>query len=35
MPSTSAVPREVLKQVRLIELRTRGWVDSLFSGEYH
>ena len=29
------VPREVLKQVRLIELRTRGWVDSLFSGEYH
>lgn len=29
------VPREVLKQVRLIELRTRGWVDSLFGGEYH
>jgi uncharacterized protein (DUF58 family) len=29
------VPREVLKQVRLIELRTRGWVNSLFSGEYH
>jgi len=29
------VPREVLQQVRLIELRTRGWVDSVFSGEYH
>ena len=29
------VPREVLRQVRLIELRTRGWVNSLFSGEYH
>ena len=29
------VPREVLRQVRLIELRTRGWVDALFSGEYH
>ena len=25
----------MLKQVRLIELRTRGWVDSLFGGEYH
>ena len=30
----AAVPREVLKQVRLIELRTRGPVASLFSGEY-
>jgi uncharacterized protein (DUF58 family) len=29
------VPREVLRQVRLIELRTRGTVNSLFSGEYH
>ncbi len=28
------VPPEVLRQVRLIELRTRGLVDSLFSGEY-
>lgn len=28
------VPREVLKQVRLIELRTRGLVDSIFGGEY-
>jgi len=31
---TGGVPREVLRQVRLIELRTRGWVNSLFSGEY-
>ncbi|HEX2094629.1 MAG TPA: DUF58 domain-containing protein [Longimicrobiaceae bacterium] len=28
------VPREVLRQVRRIELRTRGAVDSHFSGEY-
>ncbi len=28
------VPREVLRQVKLIELRTRGWVNSLFTGEY-
>jgi uncharacterized protein (DUF58 family) len=28
------VPREILKQVRLIELRTRGLVDTLFGGEY-
>ena len=35
-PDTAAngVPREVLRQVRLIELRTRGWVESLFGGEY-
>lgn len=33
--SMGAVPRDVLRQVRLIELRTRGWVNSLFSGEYH
>lgn len=26
--------REILRQVRLIELRTRGWVDSIFSGQY-
>jgi len=31
----SAVPREVLKQVREIELRTRGLVDAIFGGEYH
>lgn len=29
------VPRTILRQVRLIELRTRGWVNSLFGGEYH
>lgn len=29
------VPRELLDQVRRIELRMRGLVDSLFSGEYH
>ncbi|MEN8374100.1 MAG: DUF58 domain-containing protein [Gemmatimonadota bacterium] len=28
------VPREVLRQVRLIELRTRGLVDNIFGGEY-
>jgi uncharacterized protein (DUF58 family) len=33
-PSAQAVPREVLRQVKLIELRTRGLVNTLFSGEY-
>jgi len=28
------VPREILRQVRRIELRTRGLVDSIFGGEY-
>jgi len=28
------VPPEILRQVKLIELRTRGLVNSLFSGEY-
>lgn len=32
--TASGVPREVLRQVRQIELRTRGWVNSLFGGEY-
>lgn len=32
---SSGVPREVLRQVKLIELRTRGLVNTLFSGEYH
>lgn len=32
--STQSVPREILRQVKLIELRTRGLVNSLFSGEY-
>jgi uncharacterized protein (DUF58 family) len=29
-----AVPPEVLRQVKLLELRTRGLVNSLFTGEY-
>jgi len=33
-PTTQAVPREVLRQVKLIELRTRGLVNTVFSGEY-
>ncbi len=33
--TNGGVPREILRQVRLIELRTRGWVESLFGGEYH
>ena len=33
-PANKGVPREVLDQVRRIELRTRGLVDSLFGGEY-
>jgi uncharacterized protein (DUF58 family) len=32
---STTVPPEVLKQVKLIELRTRGLVNSLFTGEYH
>ncbi|MGH7575045.1 MAG: DUF58 domain-containing protein, partial [Longimicrobiales bacterium] len=32
--SGAAVPREILKQVRLLDLRTRGLVDSIFGGEY-
>jgi uncharacterized protein (DUF58 family) len=31
---TMAVPPEVLRQVKLLELRTRGLVNSLFTGEY-
>jgi uncharacterized protein (DUF58 family) len=34
-PGSGPVPREVLRQVRLIELRTRGIVNTLFGGEYH
>ena len=30
----AAVPPEVLRQVKLLELRTRGLVNSVFSGEY-
>jgi uncharacterized protein (DUF58 family) len=29
------VPQEILKQVRLIEISTRGLVNEVFSGEYH
>ncbi|MGD2218570.1 MAG: DUF58 domain-containing protein [Gemmatimonadales bacterium] len=32
--TTKTVPREILRQVKLIELRTRGLVNTLFSGEY-
>src|SRR5215510_6197123 len=32
---TVGVSPEILRQVRLIELRTRGLVNSLFAGEYH
>jgi uncharacterized protein (DUF58 family) len=32
--SSQTVPREILRQVKLIELRTRGLVNTLFSGEY-
>jgi uncharacterized protein (DUF58 family) len=31
---TVGVPPEILRQVKLIELRTRGLVNSLFTGEY-
>ncbi|MBC8278653.1 MAG: DUF58 domain-containing protein [FCB group bacterium] len=31
----SSITREILKKVRLIEIKTRGIVDELFSGEYH
>lgn len=34
-PGASAVPPEVLRQVKRIELRTRGLVNSRFTGEYH
>ena len=30
----TAIPPEILKQVKLLELRTRGLVNSLFAGEY-
>jgi uncharacterized protein (DUF58 family) len=33
--SAVAVPADVLRQVRRVELRTRRLVNSLFSGEYH
>ena len=33
-PPMRGVPPEILRQVKLIELRTRGLVNSLFTGEY-
>jgi uncharacterized protein (DUF58 family) len=30
-----AIPSDVLRQVKLLELRTRGLVNSVFTGEYH
>src|SRR3954464_4241619 len=32
--ASPSVPPEILRQVKLLELRTRGLVNSLFSGEY-
>ena len=29
------IPREILKQVRRVEIATRGLVNEVFSGEYH
>jgi uncharacterized protein (DUF58 family) len=33
-PAPRSVPSDILRQVKLLELRTRGLVNSLFSGEY-
>ena len=33
-PAIAGVPPEILRQVKLLELRTRGLVNSLFTGEY-
>jgi uncharacterized protein (DUF58 family) len=33
-PPSKGVPVDILRQVKLLELRTRGLVNSLFSGEY-
>ena len=33
-PSKTGVPTDILRQVKLLELRTRGLVNSLFTGEY-
>src|SRR5438132_2308995 len=33
-PMSAGVPTDILRQVKLLELRTRGLVNSLFSGEY-
>jgi hypothetical protein len=33
-PKPGAPSKEILRQVKLLELRTRGLVNSLFVGEY-
>jgi uncharacterized protein (DUF58 family) len=33
-PASIGIPADILRQVKLLELRTRGLVNSLFSGEY-
>ena len=33
-PMSGGVPPDIMRQVKLLELRTRGLVNSLFSGEY-
>jgi uncharacterized protein (DUF58 family) len=33
--TASMIPREILKKVRRVEIRTRGLVNEVFSGEYH
>src|SRR5687768_1009134 len=33
-PASKGVPPDIMRQVKLLELRTRGLVNSLFSGEY-
>lgn len=33
--SETQITREILKKVRMLEIKTRGVVDELFSGEYH
>src|SRR5438046_8007908 len=33
-PMSAGVPTDILRQVKLLELRTRGLVNSLFTGEY-
>jgi uncharacterized protein (DUF58 family) len=34
VPTPRGIPPEILRQVRLLELRTRGLVNSVFTGEY-
>ena len=34
-PAIGAIPRDILRQVKQIEMSTRGLVNTVFSGEYH